>query len=430
VALPSSAWLRKAGLSGAGHRRRPSALTIGAWALALGAIGYLVFASVTDLGMLRMADLMVYRGGGRSIAAGGALYSMRADSLLFTYPPAAAILAMPLALLPAPLVMAAWVPMVYVPLGIVIWFSFRPLLARAGNRAPAAFALLLGGCALLTPLRQEIHYGQIDIFLVALCLLDCAVPRPRWPRGVLIGVATAIKLVPGVFIIYLLITGRRKAAAVAAGTFAASSGLAWLIAPKDSTLYWTSAIFNSRRLGPNGQAANQSLRGMLMRLFYPHVVPALLWLSVAAIVAIAGFAAARAAHRRGQELAGIAITGMLAALLSPVAWIHHLCWIVIALGVIIGDGRNWRRVYVAAAIAVGYASVLPIWGKDLWYSHAAPAVVSRTIEDSFGIGALIIIAVLFRLRRGGWTVPRPRTEPQPTPSLAVDEGKMLAGSRE
>ena len=60
----------------------------------------------------------------------------------------------------------------------------------------------------------------MDIFLVALCLVDCAAERPRWPRGALIGLATAIKLVPGVFIIYLLITGRRKAAGVSALTFA------------------------------------------------------------------------------------------------------------------------------------------------------------------------------------------------------------------
>ena len=47
-------------------------------------------------------------------------------------------------------------------------------------------------------------------------MLDCAVREPRWPRGALIGLATAIKLVPGVFIVYLLITGRRRAAGVAA----------------------------------------------------------------------------------------------------------------------------------------------------------------------------------------------------------------------
>jgi len=57
-----------------------------------------------------------------------------------------------------------------------------------------------------------------------LCLLDCCVRRPRWPRGALIGLATAIKLVPGVFIVYLLITGRRRAAAVSVATFALVSG--------------------------------------------------------------------------------------------------------------------------------------------------------------------------------------------------------------
>ena len=142
------------------------------------------------------------------------------------------------------------------------------------------------------PVRQELRFGQIDIFLVALCMLDCTVREPRWPRGALIGLATAIKLVPGVFIIYLLITGRRRAAAVAAGTFTAVTLLAWAIAPADSNLYWTTMIFDSSRLGPNGQAANQSVRGILMRIYSPEAPPLALWLGVALLVAAAGFTAA------------------------------------------------------------------------------------------------------------------------------------------
>jgi alpha-1,2-mannosyltransferase len=408
---------------------RPLVFAVLAWLVALGVVGYLIRQSMFVPVRFRLLDLDVYRDGGQSILDGTRLYAMRADAgLLFTYPPAAAVLSVPLALLPWRAAQYAWLLMVYVPLVIVAWLSFRPLLARAGRYAPAAFGLIIAGSAFLLPLRQEVHYGQVDIFLVVLCLLDCATVAPRWPRGALIGLATAIKLVPGVFIIYLLVTGRRKAAGVAALSFAAVTGVTYVIAPRDSVTYWTRAIFNPGRLGQNTQAANQSLRGMVLRLFAPSPAPALAWLLVALVVAVAGFAAARAVQRRGQELGGVAITGMLAALLSPVAWIHHLCWVVIALGVIVGDGRDRRRVVTAGLTAALFASVMPIWGKNLLEAQAAPIPVTRFMEATFGLAALALIVIIYAFRPTEADLSPPGTGTAPGTSAA--DGALLAGSRQ
>jgi alpha-1,2-mannosyltransferase len=246
----------------------------------------------------------------------------------------------------------------------------------------------------------------------------------------LIGLATAVKLVPGVFIVYLLVTGRRRAAAVAAVTCAAATALAWAIAPGDSVGYWTSAVFNPSRLGPNGPAANQSLRGAILRLWSPAAAPAAVWLTVAVLVAIAGFAAARAVQRRGDELAGIAITGLLAALLSPVAWIHHFCWVVVVLGVLIGDGRNPRRLLTAAAAGALFAYAVPFWGKELLIRQAAPVLLARTVEDAFTIAGLVLIVIIFRTRTAGpGAGAGARPDAEPGASQVVAEGKVLAGSR-
>ena len=56
------------------------------------------------------------------------------------------------------------------------------------------------------------RFGQVGIPLMACCVLDCMLPRTRWPRGLLVGVAAAFKLVPGVFIPYLVLTRRWRAA--------------------------------------------------------------------------------------------------------------------------------------------------------------------------------------------------------------------------
>ena len=375
---------------------RPLLATAGCWLAGLTMIAIVVARGVPG----SMVDLDVYRSGAQAVLHGRDLYTMQTSiGLLFTYPPVAAVLAVPLALVPFGLAKVAWIAMVYLPLGVAVWVGFRPLLARAGVYAPAALGLLLGCCAFLLPLRQEMYLGQIDMFLVALCLLDCAAQRPRWPRGLLIGLATAIKLVPGVFIIYLLITGRRKAAGVAALSFACWTGVTFLIAPHDSVRYWTSTIFDSNRLGGNAAAGNQALRGMVLRAFRPEHAPAVAWLALAALVAVAGFAAARACWRRGDDLAGIVITGLLAALLSPVAWIHHLCWIVVAIGIILGAARSWRRAAAAAAVYVFFVTMVPIWAQSAVNAGQLPVLPARILEDSFGLAALVLIGLLYCLAR-------------------------------
>jgi alpha-1,2-mannosyltransferase len=350
-----------------------------------------------------MRDLEVYRDGAFAIRRGQDLYQMISGTgLLYTYPPVGAILAVPLSLVPFGAAKLVWVlVMVCVPLGVACWFGFRPLLARASRSGGAAagvaaFAAAVGCGAVLFPVRQEFYFGQVDLFLVALCVLDFAVPNPRWPRGLLIGLATAIKLEPGVFIVYLLLTRRRKEAAVAAVSSAAWTALAWLVSPHDSVSYWTDEIFQGNRIGGPGSAANQSLRGMILRVFKPHPAPVAAWLAVAAIVAVAGFFMARSCWRRGDDTAGIAITGLLAAALSPVAWIHHYCWVVVAIGVILGAGRSGRRIGAAIAALAVFATMLPVQAEHMITRGSMPAFPGRELEDSFGLVALLLIVIIWR----------------------------------
>jgi alpha-1,2-mannosyltransferase len=398
-----------------------------AWLLAITAIGYLAVIAVSGLmpvldiyrpggGLMfdldvdhvtgLMLDLNVYRAGGQAILHGSNLYAIRAaDKLPFTYPPVSAVLAVPLALVPFQVARVAWTAMVYLPLLFAVRIGFRPILDRAGGGNSVIFPGILAVAAYLLPIRQVIGFGQVDMLLLGLCLLDCVAASPKWPRGLLIGLATAIKLEPGVFIIYLLLTRRWRETGVAVLSFAGWTGLAWLINPRDSVAYWTGAIFDTSRLGGNASAGNQSLRGMVLRL-HANVAPDLIWLPLALVVAVAGFAAARACWRQGHDLAGIAITGLLAALLSPVAWIHHLCWVLIAMGVIAGDGRSVRRSWLAALTGALFLSTFPIWAEVSLPTSALRSFPGFLLENSFGLWALVLIPVLF------WIGAR-RAEPLP-----------------
>ncbi len=179
----------------------PKLAGIAAWVAALALVSRLAIGYLTNAPDQRLADLDVYRTSGLSVLHGQPLYHMLTQVpqvLPFTYPPIAAVFAVPLALVSWPAAQLIWVAFIYVPLAVTIWYAFRPLLTRAGRYSPVAFAALFAMCAYLFPLRDQIRFGQIDILLVALCVADCATAKPRWPRGALIGLATAVKLVPGV----------------------------------------------------------------------------------------------------------------------------------------------------------------------------------------------------------------------------------------
>ena len=378
-----------------------AAVGVLAWLAALAAIAPLVRGYLTGPPDQRLVDLDVYRTGGLSVLRGQPLYTMLTQPpqlLPFTYPPAAALFAVPLAVLSWPAAQLAWVPFVYVPLAVVIWYAFAPLLRRAGRLRPAVFAIVFAACAYLFPVRDEMRFGQVDLVLLALAVADCAAREPRWPRGALVGLATAIKLVPGVFVVYLWLSGRRRAALTAALVALAVTLGSWLLLPQDSVTYWTSAIFDSGRLGPNSGTSTQSLRGLLLRAFLPAGLPGVIWVVVAAAVALAGFAAVRRLARQSRDTEAMAVTALVGVLASPVSWIHHYVVVVLVIGAILADGRAPRRVALAAGTAVYFALTIPWWGQSLLGQPAVPALAARVVQDGFGLAALVLIVILARLR--------------------------------
>jgi alpha-1,2-mannosyltransferase len=419
-----SAWPRRLAQRLAGlPSSAAAALGVLAWIAALAAVAPLVRGYLTSAPDQRLVDLDVYRTGGLSVLRGQPLYAMLTQPpqlLAFTYPSAAALFAVPLALMPWPAAQLAWVPFVYAPLAVVIWYAFAPLLHRSGRMRPIVFAVVFAACAYLFPVRDEMRFGQVDMVLLGLAMADCAARRPRWPRGVLVGLATAIKLVPGVFIVYLWLSGRRRAALTAALVALACTLGAWLLLPHDSVTYWTSAVFEPGRLGPNAGTSDQSLRGLLLRAFLPARLPGLIWVAVAGAVAVAGFALVRRLARDSHEHApggqispatpggqigmeAIAVTALVGALVSPVSWIHHYVVVVVVIGAILADGRDPRRVIVAAGTAVYFALTIPWWGQSLLGQRGVPVLAARMVQDSFGIAALALIAVL-----AWWRAAAPR----------------------
>ncbi|WP_052442970.1 glycosyltransferase 87 family protein [Streptacidiphilus neutrinimicus] len=197
-------------------------------------------------------------------------------------------------------------------------------------------ALTVAGLALWTePMMQNLAFGQVNVFLMLLVLLDFAQPDRWWSKGVGIGLAAGFKLVPAIFIVYLLVTRRFRAAAVATGTLAATVLGGFVLLPAEAHRYWLDGLFaDSSRVGGVNYVGNQSLQGMLARtlgLDAAGVKP--YWLLAAVLAAAIAIPLSVRAHRRGEELLGVAATALLGLLASPISWSHHWIWIAVFLSV-------------------------------------------------------------------------------------------------
>jgi alpha-1,2-mannosyltransferase len=392
-----------------------------AWALALlviaAAAAPLIRYWLTNPEDQRLVDLDVYRTGGSALLRGLPVYGVitPAPQLLpFTYPPVAGMLAVPLGGMSWPAAQWVWTAGIFVALAVTVWYGLRPLLSRVtGAAVPLLFGLLTVACTYLMPIRDQVRFGQVDLFLVALCLLDCAVRRPWWPRGMLIGLATAVKLTPGVFLVYLAVTGfprrtgdpeQRRAFFMAVFTAALLTIMPFLVIFADARDFWFGALLDSERLGANAATTNQSLRGMLLRLYLPGWLTSVIWLAAVAVIGWYGFRQARRAHLGGDQVTAVALTGLMAVLLSPVAWIHHIAWVVLVIGAIAGTGRDRLRLLVAGGVWLYYVLPIPWWGVTI-KAAGIPVfspVIGKIVQDAFGLGAVALVWVL-----GSW-LPRRR----------------------
>lgn len=271
-----------------------------------------------------------------SVYAGAVRYWFRDDGLVydyltpgtpygFTYPPFAGLVMAPMAYLPLWLVEAlASLATVLVTVLVVRWLA-GPLIERMGW--PVRYSLAVAGCLALIfePVRETFGFGQVNMLLLALVAGDVLIGVAggrRW-AGVGIGLAVAIKLTPGVFILYLLVTRRWRAAATAIGTAAAATLLAAGLWPDASREFWTAALWDTNRVGALEYVSNQSLRGMLAR-FPLDALESTLW--IVCVLAALGVWAWRV--RRADALGALALTGILGNLVSPVTWVHHCVWLL------------------------------------------------------------------------------------------------------
>ena len=264
---------------------------------------------------------------------------------------------------------------------------------------------MTGGALALEPVWQNLTFGQINVFLMLAVLVDLLRPERRW-SGVLLGVAAGVKLTPLMFVVLLVLIGRRATAGRASLAFVGTVAIGFALAPGASATYWAHGLVDASRVGPPELAHNQSVYGALNRLL-DGPPPAMLWLAVAAPLSFAVLVVAAGWWRRGDRVLGTCLGAVAMLLASPISWSHHWVWAVpIALALWERNrwtGAAWTAVFVARPIVW-----LP-YGQHREYGWSPP---DHVVGSAYLLAALAFsLWAATALYRGCRSRPRPASQP-------------------
>jgi alpha-1,2-mannosyltransferase len=407
-------------------------------------------------------DMNIYHGAMVWWTSGGNLYDYvyPGTDLGFTYPPFAAVAMAPMALLPA--ISAGYVntALSLAALVILLIWLLLPVADRNGWPRWFTIALAVPMAVATEPMRESLGFGQINILLAALIYADMVALRHRsriaaglayrhaglaglWSSGMLagagVGLATAIKLTPALFIGYFMVTRQWRAALTSLLTALGVTMAGYLLAGQATAAYFTGALFDTGRIGQTDATANQSLAGILARLYNSPTTPTLMWFAFALVILVIGVSRAATAHREGDELVAFTLIGLTANIICPISWSHHLVFVVPALVVLLDSALRRRGSALALAsrrlltrtpagipalaglgqlafgafVYVVYVSS-PIWRYEHklqdGVSHRSDGLLGVLGENSLGL-LLIALLVLLPVRTGAEPAFYPESAP-------------------
>jgi len=356
-------------------------------------------------------DLGVYlRLGGRYVFTSH-LYSfgLPNTSLLFTYPPFAALLFAPWqrTFSTVDSVQTVWTLCNLVALVALLVLSLRVVKPDLGRGSALRLGLVLSLPALLlNPVLVTVGFGQVNLVVTLLVMWDLLSSRRigRWqaPLGIAIGLAAAVKLTPLLFVPYLLLTRRFRGAFNCTLTFLACELVTYVVSPASSKAYWTKALFKPGRAGELSFVGNQNLWAAVERLNHGFLDSAVM-VPILLVAAAGGLWLASVAHRRSSPMLGVLICAGTCLLVSPISWAHHMVWVVPAiLWLALADDRPRLGPALAAGTAVLFWCA-PIWWvpyKNTSDLHLSP--LQLLAGNSFFVATVVFLCgagVLIKRRR-------------------------------
>ncbi len=355
--------------------RSGSVLRVPTWWIAIGAIciWLLSGAYMLHFGASWHLDLRVYRAAGHALYHGGSPFttSFTANHLLFTYTPFGLLVLSPLTFGALGLVETGWWLLSAASMVTAAFLLLRTTFSVSTGRAWAIAGLLGGvGSLALEPVRSNFDYAQINLILMLMIVADLAWVRPPW-RGVLVGVAAAIKLTPLIFLFYFVVDRDRRSLLRGIGAFIVVTGVSWAVLPTDSTRFWFHQVTDATRTGVLGVVSNQSWNGMVHRApFNGGHTGTAVWAALSLSTLILGVLLTRRLVEQSRTADAVMVLALSELLVSPVSWSHHWSWLVLAPIVIVDLWAVRKAVATALLVLVGLAVAAPyLWIRDVPLSY-------------------------------------------------------------
>ncbi|MFR9749618.1 glycosyltransferase 87 family protein [Nocardia sp. 004] len=369
-------------------------------------------------------DLQVYRLGVDAMRDGADMYGQLPQTtvgagLPFIYPPFAALALGPFAMVPWDVAALSFFLSSVAAVACTLYVVARRIWPGEQQRRLAVWAT---ACAtplslLLEPIHSTLDFGQVNLLLMALVAADCLAHKPRWRRGMLIGIAAAIKLTPAAFVLYFLVRRDYRSAVTAAITGAAATALAFAVLPKESIEYWFGGLGNASGLSGSAFHTNQSIQAVLARLEVPEPAFTIAWLILGALV----LALVVVAMRRAAELPALAlaINAVFTLLVSPISWSHHWVWIAPALFAVIGCAVGLpRRQAIGWWVTCAVTTAVFVIGPQNWLPdgerrESAWTPWQHVIGNTYvwySVGLVVLYLVSSRSGAVPWRGKQPRQD--------------------
>jgi alpha-1,2-mannosyltransferase len=254
-----------------------------------------------------MYDMRSYIAGARAILDGLDPYTVKSEfDEFFVYPPFALLLFLPIARLSWNAIALGSSAISIAALQASIWLALKQIGIKR--------------LALLT---------TVVLLPIALVLFDLLLPDSSRFKGVLVGLCTGIKIIPGLFVAYYLLGRKFRAAWMVLITAASTVVLGTILFPRPSYDYWTRYVFETTRIAQQASwLPNESLRGMLARTLHSEEAAILPWLVLSIAVLAVALLITKYSIDLGEENLGIAAIALAGLLMSPVSWHHLWVWII------------------------------------------------------------------------------------------------------
>jgi alpha-1,2-mannosyltransferase len=325
----------------------PEWLRWGGPAVAVTALALYVATYLRWPDLAQQVDVLVYRFGATRVLDRVDLYSIgmtgNPRTMLFDYSPFAALCFIPLGPLSTFSVQALTLVVNIILVAYVVHRTLKWLGMTPAAGLLSTTALLFGLLLWLEPVRLTIQLGQINVAILAVVIADLLPGRRRRWAGVGLGLVAGIKLTPAIFIAWLVLIGRLRAAAVAASTLVGTVVLGFVLLPNASRFFWLDKGFHDVSRISSDLVANTSLQGLFVRLQISGVIAT----AAVILVAAAGLVVAALAWRRDQAVLSIAIVGMTSCAVSPFSWSHHWVWFLLLVIHLAYQGYAlWHRISV------------------------------------------------------------------------------------